>query len=282
MSSLLSTVGQRVRAQRGARGWSQKVLCERAGMSPRFLVQLESGQANVSLTRLSEVAEALEVSLVSLVAGLGPESDAPDRVARAVRGMPAALQDRVVARVSGSDEKVALIGLRGAGKSSIGAAAAQALGIEFVVLDRAVEAASGLSLAMLFEIHGPEGYRVRARAVLREVLRRPGRAVVEIGGSLVMDEASADLLWSEARVVWLSATPAAHLERVAKQGDTRPMAGHQDARAEITALLTAREVVHKRAHHHVDTMLGLNPSVEAVIQAARALFDPTALSTESA
>lgn len=272
MGPLLSTLGDRVRAERKSRGWSQKELCARAGMSARFLLQLEGGKANVSLVRLSEVAAALDLSLVSLLAGLGPGADATDRVAGAVRVMSAAAQDRLVAQVAGSSGKLALIGLRGAGKTTIGEAAAAALGVEFVVLDRAVEEASGMSLALLFELHGPEGYRARAREVLRAVLRQPGRTIVEVGGSVVLDEVSAGLLWSEAHVVWLSAAPEAHLDRVARQGDTRPMAGHEDALADVRTILEAREAVHRTAHIHVDTMIGLNLAVQAVIKAGHSLF----------
>lgn len=268
---LLEAVGGRIRGLRVARGWSQRVLCARAGMSPRFLVQLEGGKTNVSLVRLAEVAEALEVSLVSLVAGLGPAADAADRVARAVREMPASAQDRLVAEVCAGPEKLALIGLRGAGKSTLGRAAADALDQPFVELDREVERATGLTLGALFEMHGPEGYRARAREVLRAVLREPGPGIVEIGGSLVLDPPSEELLWAEARVVWLQASPQEHLERVAAQGDSRPASGHRDALGEIESILAAREPTYRRAHLHIDTAVGLEAGVVAVTEAGRQL-----------
>lgn len=253
-------------------------------MSPRFLVQLEGGKANVSLARLAEVAEALDTSLVSLLAGLGPVSDAPDRAASVVLAAPGDVQDRLLARLDATPTKVALIGLRGAGKTTIGRTAAETLGLPFVQLDREIESAAGLSLATIFELHGPEGYRERARTALRNTLRHEGPAIVEVGGSVILDEVCEQLLWSEAVVVWLSAPPNAHLERVAAQGDTRPMAGHRHALAEIEAILGAREPIHRRAHVHVDTANGLQVAVEAVIGAARSLTDarqPASFSSDS-
>lgn len=273
-STTLETLGLRIRTARLARGWSQRAFCDRAGLSPRFAVQLEAGQANPSLSRLADVARALDCSMVTLLSGLGPHTDEPDRAARLVAELPPHARERAVSRLAPSPTRVALIGLRGAGKSTIGAQAAQALGCPFMRLDEEVERRTGLSLGTLFELQGPEGYRDRARETLQALLDAPGHGIVEIGGSLVMDEAARSLLWSRAVVIWLSASPASHLGRVAAQGDTRPMAGHGDARAEIEAILAGRRSVHEQAHHHIDTDIGLNHAVEAVIRASRPTVSP--------
>ena len=115
---------------------------------------------------------------------------------------------------------------------------------------------------------------------MQALLDAPGHGIVEIGGSLIMDEAARGLLWSRAVVIWLSADPSSHLERVAAQGDTRPMEGRGDARAEIEVILASRRSVHEQAHHHVDTQTGLNHAVEAVIRASRPIISPATPPTE--
>lgn len=238
MPSPALVLGRRLRRLRTARGWSQKALCERAGLSPRFLVQLERGQANPSLQRLLELAAAFEMPLSELVADLS------------------------------SPAKVALIGMRGAGKSTIGRALAQHLGCRFLSLDEVIEARAGMRLGDLFEFQGPEGYRAFAKAAVDHVLAEPGAAVLEVGGSLVMEESAYSALRVGCEVVWLQARPEVHLERVREQGDLRPMAGWANPLAELQAILARRAPLYGLAHRQVDTeKWGVQGSVREIARA---------------
>lgn len=269
MTRLLDDIGERVRLHRTAIGLTQGQLAQKAGMSRRFLGQLEGGKANVSVVRLAELAEALDVSLVSLLSGLGPTDDV-DRMAAHFIALSRGAQQELLASVAPVQrDVVALIGLRGAGKSTIGARVADALGRPFVTLDDRVRARSGLQLADLFEMHGTVGYHRHCREALHELVEQ-GPAVVEVGGSVVADEASWALLERRAVVVWLQAPPRVHLDRVTAQGDTRPMQGFDDALSELESLLRAREPLYRRAHHRVDTHgLGVVGATEAVVEASR-------------
>lgn len=265
-SQMLQLLGARVRAARLDRGLSQRELCARAGVSARFLVQVEAGEGNPSIDRLADIAQALEVSLVALFAGLGPSQDAVDAVAAAVRALPMEAQRHEALRLGAARrEKLALVGLRGAGKSTAGRRVAERWGCPFVELDRAIEDAAGMVLADVFEVHGAEGYRLLAREALERALQAPGRAVLELGGSLVADEELYGLLRRHARVVWLRASPEEHLRRVQAQGDLRPMQGRADALGELRAILDARTPLYRLADHQIDTGQGLPAVVETLL-----------------
>lgn len=264
-SILLDELGDRVRTLRNQRGWSQRSLCEMAGISPRYLVQLEGGQANVSLNRLAPIAGALEVSLVRLLAGLGPVRDTPDRLATAVARLEPARQAELLRRANQLPAKIALIGLRGAGKTTIGRGAADALGCPFILLDDRVQVRAGMSLAEIFEFHGAERYRQLCVEVLREILDdEPG--ILEVGGSVVQDPDAWELLERNSRVIWLQATPEEHLRRVFAQGDLRPMEGRGDVLGELRAILGNREPLYGRAEAHIDTdAIGLAGAIQRVV-----------------
>ncbi len=249
----LSPLGQVVRQLRLSRGLTLKQLAEQAELSQRFLLDLEHGKGNISIARLLAVSRALGVELATLVSPL----DAREASARA-----------------GGGPVVALIGLRGAGKSTIGARAAEKLGVPFVELDHEVESAAGLSLPELFEIHGEAYFRRLEREVLVRRLaeaRAGSGMVLATGGGLVTDPESWRLLAERALTVWLRAEPAAHYQRVIDQGDLRPMANRPAAMAELKALLTARSPLYARARLTVDTSaLGIEGAVARVVEAAAA------------
>jgi len=249
----LSVLGAEVRRQRQARGLTLRGLAEASGLSERFVSDLERGVGNISIARLVEVSAALDVPVAQLVAPL----------------------DRARTEARAGRRVIALVGLRGAGKSTVGARAAERLGYRFAELDQAVEARAGLPLGQIFEIHG-EGYyrRVEREALLELVASLEGaRArglVIATGGGIVSDEQSWALLTKRTRTVWLMARPEDHYARVMAQGDLRPMKNRPTAMAELRALLNARAPRYAEAEHAVDTsLLGLDASVEDIVRWAR-------------
>jgi XRE family aerobic/anaerobic benzoate catabolism transcriptional regulator len=234
---LLHTLGRRLRARRLGLGLTQQDLAAQADVSPRFLVQLEKGEGNISVQRLASVCAALRLPLDELFAGLG----------------------------AGGLSKVALVGLRGAGKSTVGAALATQLDVAFVEIDDRVQDAAGMSLGEIFELKGEVGYREVEAQVLEAVLADPAPAVLATGGSIVTSDDSWRRLRDRARTVWLQARPASHLTRVMAQGDLRPMRGRPHARQELEAILAARAPLYGQAELAVDTdALGVAGTVDAV------------------
>lgn len=218
---LLLRVGTRVRALRKERGYSRKELGELAGLSERFLAQVESGQGNPSLRSLADIAGALATTPVALIE---PKSDV-----------------------------IALLGLRGAGKSSVGKALAAKLRADFVELDARIEEAAGLSLAEIWELHGEAYYRSLEREALSKILGSGRRTVLATGGGIVAEPATWDMLRKGARTIWLKAEPQQHWDRVIAQGDHRPMANDPLAMARLEGLLREREAQYREAHFTVDT-----------------------------
>ena len=222
----LQELGKRVRARRLLNGWSQRRLAELAGLSPRYVSQLESGHGNISIVRLYELTQALGVALHDMV--------------------------RVV-RLEGRRRIIALIGLRGAGKSTVGQNVAERLERPFVELDALIEEEAGLGLAEIFALHGESYYRRLERDVLSQLVSADRDAVLATGGSLATERATFELLKRSAVTIWLKAKPEQHLERVAAQGDRRPMAGRADPLAELRTLLKEREPLYREAEIVVDT-----------------------------
>jgi XRE family transcriptional regulator, aerobic/anaerobic benzoate catabolism transcriptional regulator len=222
---VLRTIGQRVRTRRLERGATLREIAERSGVSPRFLVQLEAGSGNISVRRLADVARALDATLAELVA---PPSEPREPV-------------------------VALLGLRGAGKTTIGRRAARRLRVPFVELDHRIELAANLRLAELFSLHGEEYYRRLERDVLQAVLDEDRPMILATGGGIVTSADTFALLRRSTITVWLRATPEDHWNRVLRQGDRRPMADHPQAMSDLRALLAAREPLYAAAAHKVFT-----------------------------
>lgn len=261
-SKLLHDLGLRVRARRTALELTLAALAERSGVSIRFLSDLEAGRGNISVARLADIARALDVSPEKLLAAHGArtaESPIVDELVAEVALLSEEQAKEVLEwlrsrRAQGrSAEKVALIGLRGAGKTSLGKAVARRLHASFVELDAAVEQAAGMPLADLFAIHGEPYYRRLEREQLRAILGRKGRTIIATGGGIVTDPESYDLLRGSCFTVWLEATPEDHMERVVKQGDQRPMKGRQQAMTELRSILASRRKLYAQAHAHLDT-----------------------------
>jgi XRE family aerobic/anaerobic benzoate catabolism transcriptional regulator len=245
---LLRDLGAAVRARRTELGLTMRSLATKAGVSERFLVQLEAGEGNISIARLEDVAEGLGTSGAELLASAS----------------------RAVTRAS-AHAIVALVGLRGAGKSSIGAAVAERLGAPFVELDELIVREAQMTLSTIFEIHGERYYRGIEREVLRRLLASGKPMVIATGGSIVTDAETWGLLRSRARTIWLKATPHDHWSRVVAQGDVRPMRDRPRAMNELDALLTRRQPLYEMADAIVDTSdRPVGAVVDSVLLASRA------------
>jgi XRE family transcriptional regulator, aerobic/anaerobic benzoate catabolism transcriptional regulator len=247
--SLLAGIGAAVRAAREQRGLSRRALSDRSGVSERFLADLESGSGNISIARLAEVARALGTSASALLA------IAEGGAGRKPVPSP---QRRVL---------IALVGMRGAGKSAIGRRLAEEVGLPFFEHDELVERAAGLSLSDIFSLHGEGYYRKLAREVLARFLSETDSAVLATGGGVVTDRDAYRLLQKRCLTVWLRAAPDDHWERVLQQGDTRPGEASANAKTELRALLHAREPLYAQADVTIDTSrLGLEGSIREVIK----------------
>lgn len=259
-SQLLNATGDAVRSLREQRSLTRRELAQRSGVSERFLAELEGGTANISVARLEDVARALGSSAGELLytAQGGPlfAGLSRDELAEAHRWLRARFRQA-------AGPLIALVGLRGAGKSTIGKALAEKLRIPFVELDALVEKDAGLSLSAIFSLHGEAYYRRLAREVLTRFLAETDAAVIATGGSIVVDRESFKLLQKRARTVWLQATAEDHWQRVLEQGDVRPSAASPHAQEELRALLKAREPLYAQAELAVDTSrLGIQGTVD--------------------
>lgn len=261
--AVLRDMGDRVRALRDGQSLARRALAEMSGVSERFLAELEGGKGNISVARLADVAAALKSTPAALLA----ESELP------AGGEGGALRAGVAALLDGRSEAelrevrawlsarftvtagpvVALLGVRGAGKSTIGARLAKRLGLPFHELDALIEEAAGLTLAEIFELHGEAYYRRLERETLSSLLATSQGAVLATGGSLVSDRESFRLLKRRSVTVWLKARAEDHWNRVLQQGDQRPMAKNPHAMQELRALLSAREKQYAEADHVIDT-----------------------------
>ena len=221
---VLSLLASRVKRLRETSGMSRVELAERSGLSLRFLARIESGDGNVSLVRLVHLAHAL---------GVGP-----DALLRAPRPRGSI---------------VALVGTRGAGKSTVGALLAGKLSVPFIEMDALIQESAGIPLDQIFELHGERWYRRLERDTLQSIFTRQRAAVVAAAGGVVNEPASWKSLLDRATVVWLRARPEDHWNRVVAQGDRRPMADNPDAMAELRAMLESRASRYGQAHVVVDT-----------------------------
>jgi XRE family aerobic/anaerobic benzoate catabolism transcriptional regulator len=240
---------------------TRKILARDSGISERYLAQLESGRGNASVLVLSQIAEALSLPVAELLRDAHDQSVELTLIQQLLKRLPVGKLAKVRAhlvREYGSaygarENRIALIGLRGAGKSTLGAALAKRLGVPFVELDHEVEAEAGTSLHEIFLLHGQAGYRRYERRALERTLEKNERCVIATGGSIVSEPGTYDLLLSTCRTAWLRAAPEEHMARVAAQGDYRPMAGNREAMDDLRRILAGREALYAQADVTIDT-----------------------------
>lgn len=254
-SELVRTIARGVEWTRNEEGWSRRELAEKSGLSERFIADVERGAANPSLKSLVALAEALHLS----IPGLFGEAALPTRLLTELHRLSQEELERLASDLEARAGRrlpalrVALVGLRGAGKTTVGRILARRLDCPFIELDREIEEAAQLSLAQVFELHGEAYYRRLEREVLETVLGRESRAVIATGGGLPSHATTHALLQDACRTVWLKAKPEEYLARVLRQGDRRPVEKRPHALAELRALLAAREPAYRQAEFVVDT-----------------------------
>ena len=234
--TLLRMLGRRVRDARLGRGMSRKVLAGASGVSERYLAQLESGHANASVLVLEHVARALDVPVAHLLSTELPATAGTSNAFDLAR-----------------NRRIALIGLRGAGKSTLGKRLAARRGVPFIELDREIERAAGLAMSGIFELYGQAGFRRYERTCLDAVVREHADFVLAAGGSIVSEGDTYERLLESCFTVWLRASASQHMQRVLAQGDTRPMAGHPRAMDDIKRILEVRRPLYERADCTLDT-----------------------------
>jgi len=236
---------------------SRKLLARDSGVSERYLAQLEAGQGNISILLLRQIAAALDLPLTELLAEDTGDAVELSLTTQFLKRLPrqklAAVRSQLVRDYGNArDERmkrIALIGLRGAGKSTLGAKLAKALGAPFIELDRE----AGTSLSEIFLLYGQAGYRRYERRCLERMLEKNDRAVIATGGSIVSEPGTYELLLSACFTVWLKAEPEEHMARVIAQGDTRPMAGNDQVMEDLRRILEGRAVLYGQADVTVDT-----------------------------
>ncbi|MFZ9037434.1 MAG: helix-turn-helix transcriptional regulator, partial [Gammaproteobacteria bacterium] len=259
----LVALGQRVRALRDRSGTTRKSLALATGVSERHLANLEYGEGNVSVLVLVQVATALNCSPAELIGDFttcSPEwlmirsllENRDEQTLHQVRLAIGEILGNALAD-NGAGSRIALTGLRGAGKSTLGRMLATDLGFPFVELSREIEKLAGCSIAEIQDLYGSEAYRRYERRALEETVRLHPEAVIATPGGLVSDRANFDLLLANCTTIWLRARPEDHMQRVIEQGDFRPMAGAPEAMQDLKNILASRENFYSRAPYQLDT-----------------------------
>jgi XRE family aerobic/anaerobic benzoate catabolism transcriptional regulator len=259
--SVLASFGERLRDLRARRGMSRRLLAGGAGLSERYVAQLESGAGNPSFLVLRALAAALDIPVDTLIAPTDEPDDFQRIVALARNLGPAQLAEArsaLVERFGAADPaerrgRIALVGLRGAGKTTLGSALAGELGVPFIELDREIEREAGMPMAAIIEFVGQSGYRRLERESLERIVADTPRFVMATGGSIVSEPATYERLLAVCYTVWVRASAREHMERVIAQGDLRPMSGNAASMDDLKRILAGREPLYRRSDAIVDT-----------------------------
>ena len=257
----LARLGERVRDARVRRGLTRKTLAVHSAVSERYLAELEAGRGNISVLLLRQVAGTLGLSMAELLRENADQALELTLINEFLQRLPKQRLARVRAQLqrdyggnpSGRSDRIALIGLRGAGKSTLGAALATELKVPFIELDREIEREAGTGLSEIFLLYGQQGYRRYEQRCLEKILESQARCVIATGGSIVSEPGTYDLLRSSCFTVWLKAKPEEHMSRVMAQGDMRPMEGNTQAMADLRRILQSRAALYGQADAVVDT-----------------------------
>lgn len=273
---LLGALGEHVRNLRAHRGMTRKVLARHSGVSERYLAQLEQGQGNISVVLLARVAAALRTELSDLLRLRERRTAEEILIADLLRDLSPENHKAFLQFLSEnfstpieSRRRIALIGLRGAGKTSQGTLLAEKLEVPFVHLGSEIEALAGMSASEIFSLSGQTGYRRLEERALMQTLKRYDRCVVETGGSIVMDSRLLNTLLTTCFVIWLYTHPEEYMRRLIAEGDVRPMQDQEDAMSDLRRILAERQDFYSKAHASIDT------SGKSVEQCVSQLFEIT-------
>jgi XRE family transcriptional regulator, aerobic/anaerobic benzoate catabolism transcriptional regulator len=274
--ALIARVGERVRKAREMKGIPRRVLSDISGVSPRYLALLEAGDGNISIGLLQRVATALDHRIEWLVGEDDPWTSEVLRMADLYRTAAAETRARVAALLSPQPEqslkkhRICLIGLRGAGKSTLGALAGERLGVPFVELNREIEEQAGMPVTEVMALYGQEGYRRLEAQALGRVISTHDSMILAVAGGIVAEPDTFKMLLQHFHTVWVRANPEDHMARVRAQGDTRPMAGNPEAMEQLRHILTSREALYARADAVLDTSGSLpEDSLRGLIEIVR-------------
>jgi XRE family transcriptional regulator, aerobic/anaerobic benzoate catabolism transcriptional regulator len=257
--ALIARVGERVRKAREMKGIPRRVLSDISGVSPRYLALLEAGEGNISIGLLQRVATALDHRIEWLVGEDDPWTSETLRVADLFRKASAETRAQVMAVLSPEPaqslraRRVCLIGLRGAGKSTLGARAGAALGIPFVELNREIEDHAGMAVTEVLALYGQEGYRRLEAQAISRIVATHDTMILAVAGGIVAEPDTYKTLLAQFHTIWIKAAPEDHMARVRAQGDTRPMAGNPEAMEQLRHILTSREALYDQARARLDT-----------------------------
>lgn len=259
VDALISRVGDRVRRVRELKGIPRRVLSDISGVSPRYLAQLEAGEGNVSIGLLQRVAIALDFPIDGLICEEDPWTSEVLRVADLYRAANTEVRAKAMALLCPDNEthqraqRVCLIGLRGAGKSTLGGLIGKALGVPFVELNRKIEGHAGMPVTEILALYGQEGYRKLEAQALDHVIAGHSRLILAVAGGIVAEPETYANLLRNFHTIWVKASPQEHMDRVRAQGDTRPMAGNPEAMDQLRSILTSREGLYDKALAQLDT-----------------------------
>jgi XRE family transcriptional regulator, aerobic/anaerobic benzoate catabolism transcriptional regulator len=278
VKSFLALVGERVRRARERSGISQRMLSELSQVSLRYLVQLEGGTGNISIALLWRIAEALNHRIEWLVGADDPWTSEVVRSSELLRSATREQRRRVM-RILDPDEparlrekRVCLIGLRGAGKSTLGRILGRELSLPFIELNREIEEISGMPVTEVMALYGNEGYRRLERQALERVVATSDAVVLAVGGGIVAEPETFAYLLRHFHTIWVKAAPDEHMERVRAQGDLRPMIHNPKAMEELNAVLTSREELYSKAEATVDTSgRSIDDSMQDLLKVVRKL-----------
>lgn len=265
VTDLMRRVGERVRGARERKGIPRRVLSDISGVSPRYLAQLEAGEGNISIGLLQRVAIALDHRIEWFVGEDDPWTSEPLRIAELFRSATAEVQNTVLSTLNPQSKhamrarRICLLGLRGAGKSTLGRMVSTRLGIPFAELNREIEEQSGMPVDEVMALYGQEGYRKLEAQALGRVVATHEEVILAVAGGIVVEPDTFATLLANFHTIWVKTSAQEHMARVRAQGDERPMAGNPEAMEQLKSLLASREALYAQSEAALDTS---NRSVE--------------------